>query len=56
MTSGTMSPCLKKAISMAYVKPPLHALDSKVLVSVRGTFRNATVTKLPFVSTTYKNE
>jgi len=56
VTSGTMSPCLKKAISMAYVKPPLHALDSKVLVSVRGTFRNATVTKLPFVSTTYKNE
>jgi len=56
VTSGTMSPVLKKAIAMAYVKPPSHALGTEVLVSVRGTMRKAVVTKLPFVPTSYKTE
>lgn len=56
VTSGTLSPTLKKAIGMAYVKPPHHALGTEVLVNVRGTMRKATVTKLPFVPTNYKTE
>lgn len=54
VTSGTMSPVLKKAIAMAYVKPPHHKLDSKVKVKVRGKLYDATVAKMPFVETKYK--
>jgi len=54
ITSGTFSPVLKKAIAMAYVKPPYHKLDGKVHVNVRGKMREATVTKMPFVPTKYK--
>lgn len=53
VTSGTLSPILKKSISMAYVKPPHHKLDEKLKVKVRGKTYDATVTKLPFVPTKY---
>jgi len=55
VTSGTLSPVLKKSIAMAYVRPPLHAQGTELLVNVRGSFRKAVVTKLPFVPTKYKS-
>jgi len=55
VTSGTMSPVLKKAIAVAYVKPPHFKLDSHVKVKVRGKLYDATVTKMPFVPTKYNN-
>jgi len=55
VTSGTFSPVLKKAIAMGYVKPPFHKLESQVKVNVRGKLRDATVTKMPFVPTKYKD-
>jgi len=55
VTSGTLSPSLKKSISMGYVKPPFHNVGEKVTVKVRGKSYPALVTKLPFVSTNYKH-
>jgi aminomethyltransferase len=55
VTSGTFSPVMKRGIAMAYVKPPHHKMDGRVLVNVRGKMREATVTKMPFVPTSYKN-
>jgi len=54
VTSGTYSPVLKKSIAMAYVKPPFHKLDGKLRFCVRGKYRDAVVTKLPFIETHYK--
>lgn len=56
VTSGTLSPTLKKAIAIGYVKPPFHAIGTELLVNVRGTMRKATITKMPFVPTNYKTE
>jgi len=56
VTSGTLSPVLKRAIAMGYVAPPHHMLDTEVLVNVRGSMRKAVVTKTPFVPTNYKTE
>ena len=55
VTSGTFSPILKKAIAMAYVKPPHNKLDGHVQVKVRDKLQGATITKMPFVPTKYKN-
>jgi len=55
ITSGTVSPVLKKSISMGYVKPPLHNVDSKVVVKIRGKSYPSVVVKLPFVPTNYKH-
>jgi len=55
-TSGTISPVLKKAISMAYVEPPFHEVGQVLNVVVRGKSYPATVSKLPFVPTSYKHE
>jgi len=55
ITSGSVSPCLKKPIAMAYVKPPYHVVGEKLTVVVRGKNYPAVVTKLPFVPTNYKH-
>jgi len=53
VTSGTFSPCLKKAISMAYVATPYSNLGTMVDVMIRGKASQAEVVKLPFVPTRY---
>lgn len=53
VTSGGFSPCLKKNISMGYVKSGLHKAGTELKVNVRGRINNATVTKMPFVATKY---
>lgn len=54
VTSGTMSPILKKAISMAYVESSLSKVGTMVNIAVRGKQYPATVSKMPFVPTNYK--
>lgn len=53
VTSGGFSPCLKKNISMGYVKAGLHKAGTQLKVDVRGKINEATVTKMPFVPTKY---
>ena len=48
VTSGTMSPSLKKAIAMAYVPAELSAPGSEVYVEVRGKLLRARVVRMPF--------
>jgi aminomethyltransferase len=54
VTSGTMSPILKKAISMGYVDNPHNQIGSQVQVKVRNKLYPAVITKMPFVPTSYK--
>lgn len=51
VTSGTMSPSLKKGIGLGYVPPIFAEVGSKILIQVRKKSIPATVVKLPF----YKN-
>lgn len=53
VTSGGFSPCLKKNISMGYVKSGNHKTGSELKVLVRGKPYDATVTKMPFVPAKY---
>jgi aminomethyltransferase len=55
ITSGTVSPILKKPIAMGYVKPSLGAIGQKLSVRVRGKDITAVVTKLPFTPHHYKH-
>lgn len=48
VTSGTMSPCLKKGIGLAYVKKDYTAVDSPIRIRVRNRDIEAQVVKLPF--------
>jgi len=48
VTSGTMSPSLKKAIGMAYVPANLATPGSEVFIEVRDKLLKASVVKLPF--------
>lgn len=48
VTSGTLSPTLKKPIAMAYID--VAALDRDLTVEVRGKDAPATVVELPFLS------
>ncbi len=48
VTSGTMSPCLGKAIGMAYVAAPLYKADSEIYIKVREKLLKAVVVKTPF--------
>jgi aminomethyltransferase len=48
VTSGAMSPTLKRPIAMAYVQAPLAAPGTPLAIDLRGTSINATVTPLPF--------
>ncbi len=53
VTSGTMAPCLKSAVSMAYVDTAHSALGTKLKAIVRGKPVDATVVKMPFVPNRY---
>ena len=49
VTSGTMSPTLKKAIAMAYVPTEKSAVGSTVYVKVRDKLLKSEVVKMPFL-------
>ncbi len=48
VTSGTMSPSLKKGIGLGYVKTGYTKFGSKIYIKVRNKSLEATVVKLPF--------
>jgi aminomethyltransferase len=48
VTSGTMSPMLKKGIGMGYIKTGLNKVDMEVYIKVREKLLKAKVVKLPF--------
>ncbi|MDR1719921.1 MAG: glycine cleavage system aminomethyltransferase GcvT [Dysgonamonadaceae bacterium] len=48
VTSGTMSPCLKKGIGMGYVTPESAQPDSRIFIRVRNKDLEAVVVKMPF--------
>ncbi|MBE0424921.1 MAG: glycine cleavage system aminomethyltransferase GcvT [Lutibacter sp.] len=48
VTSGTMSPSLKKGIGMGYVKTAYAKLGSQIFVQIRNKAIPAVVVKLPF--------
>ncbi|WP_411768735.1 glycine cleavage system aminomethyltransferase GcvT [Winogradskyella sp. A3E31] len=48
VTSGTMSPSLKKGIGLGYVPPVFSDVGSKIYIQVRKNALPATVVKLPF--------
>ncbi len=52
VTSGTMSPTLKKPIGMGYVKKPFAKADTEIFVEIRGKSLTAKVVKLPFYKKT----
>lgn len=51
VTSGTMSPSLKKGIGIGYVKKEYSKLDQKLYIDIRGKKKEAIIVKGPF----YKN-
>ena len=48
VTSGTMSPSLKKGIGLGYVNAAFSGFDSEIFIQVRKKAIPATVVKLPF--------
>ncbi len=48
VTSGTMSPTLKKPIGMGYVQKAYSRADSEIYIEIRGKSFRAKVVKLPF--------
>lgn len=48
VTSGTMSPMLKKGIGLGFVPPEYAGVGNKISVDIRGNERVAEVVKLPF--------
>ncbi len=48
VTSGTMSPSLKKGIGLGYVPTIFKSIDSKIYIQIRKNAIPATVVKLPF--------
>ncbi len=48
VTSGTMSPMLKKGIGMGYVKMGLNKVDMELFIKVRNKLLKAKIVKLPF--------
>ncbi|KOC68619.1 Aminomethyltransferase, mitochondrial [Habropoda laboriosa] len=53
VTSGGPSPTLGRSIAMGYVPAELAQCGGGILVEVRGKTYKATVTKMPFVKTSY---
>lgn len=49
VTSGTMSPSLKKGIGLGYVKVPHHKRGTEIYIQVRKKQLKAEVVKLPFI-------
>ena len=48
VTSGTMSPMLKKGIGMGYIKTGYHKFGTEIYIKVRKKLLKAKVVKLPF--------
>ncbi|MCF8303855.1 MAG: glycine cleavage system aminomethyltransferase GcvT [Bacteroidales bacterium] len=48
VTSGTMSPTLKKAIGMGYVKTEFAKRDTEIYIKIRKKLVKAKIVKLPF--------
>jgi aminomethyltransferase len=48
VTSGTMSPMLKKGIGMAYINKPFTNLGTQIFIKVRDKKLAAEIVKLPF--------
>lgn len=48
VTSGTMSPSLKKAIGMGYVQSSADTPDSEIFINIRGKLLKAKIVKTPF--------
>jgi len=48
VTSGTMSPSLKKAIGMGYINVPHHKKDTEIYIKVRNKMLKAQVQRPPF--------
>jgi len=48
VTSGTMSPSLKKAIGLAYVSKEMKDLGTEIYIKVRNKQLRAKVVSLPF--------
>ena len=48
VTSGTMSPSMKKAIGLGYVSIEHAAINSTISISVRNKKLKAVTVKLPF--------
>ena len=48
VTSGTMSPVLKKGIGMGYVKTQFSKVGSEIYIKVRNKSLKALVVKAPF--------
>jgi len=53
VTSGTMSPCLRKNVAIGYINKPFNKQGTELQTVVRGKKYPATVTKMPFVPTKY---
>ncbi|WP_462318388.1 glycine cleavage T C-terminal barrel domain-containing protein, partial [Marinilabilia sp.] len=49
VTSGTMSPMLKKGIGMGYVKSGFWKTDTEVFIRIRKKDVKARIVKPPFV-------
>jgi len=49
VTSGTMSPSLKKPIGMGYVKTEYSNENSEIFIKIREDYAKAKVVKLPFI-------
>ena len=48
VTSGTMSPMLKKGIGMGYIKKGFTKLDTEIYIKIRNKLLKAKIVKLPF--------
>jgi aminomethyltransferase len=48
VTSGTMSPSLKQAIGMGYVKDEFSKFDSEIYIKIRNKLLKAKIVKIPF--------
>jgi aminomethyltransferase len=53
VTSGTMSPCLKKNVAIGYIDKPHNKKDTELNVVVRNKRYPAVTCKMPFVPTKY---
>lgn len=53
VTSGTFSPSLQKAIGMGYVATEHSAIDSEIMIDIRGRMAPARIVKTPFYQRPY---
>ena len=48
VTSGTMSPSLKKGIGLGYVESVFSSIDNKIYIEIRKNMKQALIVKTPF--------